>query len=81
MSSPNQIPSATPNVDELERKAARQRERITRDVAALQQDVRRELDVRARLEDGIQTNPRGFYGAAAGTALFTGYILARILKA
>ena len=70
-----------PNVEELEQRAAEQRERLSRDVAALQHDVRRELDVRGRLKDGIHTNPRGFYGAAAGAALFTGYILARILKA
>lgn len=73
--------SAQPNVDELERRAAEQRERVSRDVAALQEDVRREFDVRGRLEDGIHSNPRGFYGAAAGAALFTGYVLARILKA
>jgi Flp pilus assembly protein TadB len=70
-----------PNVEELESRAAEQRERVSRDVAALQQDVRREFDVRARLQDGIHTHPRGFYGAAAGAALFTGYVLARILKA
>lgn len=81
MSSPSAQPNTRPSVDELERRAAEQRERVSRDVAALQQDMRRELDVRGRLEDGIHTNPRGFYGAAAGAAMFTGYVLARILKA
>lgn len=68
-------------VSELEQRAAEQRERLSRDLAVLRHDVRRELDVRRRVENGIHTNPRGFYGAAAGAALFTGYVLARILKA
>ncbi len=68
-------------VDELERRAAMERERLSRDVAVLREDVRRELDVRGRVEDGIHASPRAFYGAAAGTALVAGYVLARILKA
>jgi len=72
--------SAHLSVEELERRATEQRERVSRDVAALQQEMRREFDVPARLKDGIHTNPRGFYGAAAGAALFTGYMLARILR-
>jgi len=43
--------------------------------------MRREFDVRTRLEDGIHTKPEAFYGTAAGVALFVGYIFARILKA
>lgn len=70
-----------PNVEELERQAEADRERVRRDVAGLRQDVRRQLDVRRRVQDGIHSNPRAYYGAAAGTALFTGYLLARILKA
>lgn len=69
------------NVDELERRAAEQRERVSRDVAALRREVRRQLDFRGRMEEGIHANPRGYYGAAAGTALFAGYVLARMLKA
>lgn len=68
-------------VEVLERRAAEQRQRLTQDVASLQDDVRRELDVRGRLAEGIHSNPRRFYGAAAGAALFTGYLFARILKA
>lgn len=68
-------------VDELESRAERERERLSRDVARLRQDVRRELDVRSRVEEGIHTKPEAFYGAAAGAALFVGYIFARILKA
>ena len=68
-------------VDELERRAEEQRERVSRDVAALQKEVRRELDVRTRLKHGIHTSPRGFYSSVAGAALFTGYVLARFLKA
>lgn len=68
-------------VEVLERRATEQRERLSRDVAALQRDVRREFDVRGRLAEGFHSNPRRFYGAAAGAAVFTGYVLARILKA
>lgn len=68
------------SVDELEYLAAQQREQVRRRVATLQQDVRRGLDVPARVADGIHSNPRGFYGAAAGAAAFTGYVLAKILK-
>lgn len=68
-------------VDELEQRAEKQRERLSQDVARLRQDVRRELDVRTRVEDGIHEKPGTFYGTAAGAALFVGYIIARILKA
>lgn len=68
-------------VDELERQAAEQRRRVSRDVAALRRDLRWELDLRGHLEDGIHARPSAFYGGAAATALFAGYVLARILKA
>lgn len=69
------------NVDELERQAEAQRRRVSRDVAALREDVRRELDLKERAKDRIHGNPGACYGAAAGTALFVGYLLARVLKA
>ncbi|MFP5277298.1 MAG: hypothetical protein ACLGPM_09280 [Acidobacteriota bacterium] len=74
---------ASPNapVDELEQRAERERERVSRDMARLRQDMRREMDVRGRVEDGIHQKPGTFYGGAAGAALFVGYIFARILKA
>lgn len=68
-------------VDELERRAEKQRERLSDDVARLRQNMKRELDVRGRMEDGIHEKPGAFYGAAAGAGLFVGYIFARILKA
>jgi hypothetical protein len=68
------------SVDELENRAARERERINRDVAELRQGVRRELDIRGRIEDSIQARPAAAYGAAAGAALFAGYATARMLK-
>lgn len=68
-------------VDELERRAEEQRRRLSRDVAELRQNMQRELDVRGRVEDGIHAQPARFYGVAAGVALLTGYLFARILKA
>ena len=68
------------SVDELENRAARERERVNRDVVELRQNVRRELDVRGRIEDRIQQRPAAAYGAAAGAALFAGFALARMLK-
>lgn len=73
--------SAAVNVSELEEQAAEERKRMSRDLSDLRQSVRRTLDARGRVKDGIHANPRGFYGTAAGTALFAGYVLARILKA
>ena len=68
------------NVDELENRAASERERLNRDVAELRHNVRREIDIRGRAEDRIRGNPGAFYGVAAGAALFAGYALARLLK-
>jgi hypothetical protein len=68
------------SVDELENRAARERERVNRDVAQLRQGVRRELDIRGRIEDRIQERPAAAYGAAAGAALLAGYAIARMIK-
>ncbi len=75
------MPSRNASVEELERRAEEQRERLTRDVTSLRQDVRRQLDVRRHVEEGVHTKPRTFYAAAAGTAAFAGYVLARTMKA
>lgn len=69
-----------PSVDELERRAAAERREITRDVAAVRHDLRREMDVRGRIEDRIRAKPETAYFTAAGAAAFFGYSLARILK-
>lgn len=69
------------SVDELERRAEDQRKRLSRDVSELRQNMQREMDVRGRVVEGIHSQPRRVYGVAAGVALFTGYLLARILKA
>ena len=66
--------------DELERRAALQREEVTRDIASVRRDLRREMDVRGRLEDRIRARPQPAYLSAAGAAAFLGFILARILK-
>jgi ElaB/YqjD/DUF883 family membrane-anchored ribosome-binding protein len=68
-------------VDELERRADQQRQRVSRDVAELRHNMQRELDVRGRVGDSIHAQPGRFYGIAAGVALFIGYLFARILKA
>lgn len=68
------------SVDELENRAARERERLNRDVVELRQDVRREMDIQSRVKGSIQAKPAAFYGTAAGAALFAGYALARIFK-
>ena len=68
------------SVDELENRAARERERLNRDVVELRQDIRREMDIHSRVKESIQAKPAAFYGTAAGAALFAGYALARIFK-
>lgn len=68
------------SVDELENRAARERERINRKVAELRHEVRREMDIRGRIEDRIAERPAAAYGAAAGLALVAGYAVARMLK-
>lgn len=68
------------SVDELENRAARERERINRDVAALRHEVRREMDIRGRIEGRIAERPAAAYSAAAGLALVAGYAVARMLK-
>lgn len=80
MASPN-VSAGEREVIELEKRAEQQRHRLSRDVGTLRQSVREELDVRSRMENGIHDRPRAFYGAAAGIALFMGYVLARLLKA
>lgn len=74
-------PVSALDVEALERQAELQRLRLGRDVADLRESVREELDVRTRVEQGIHAQPRAFYSAAAGIALFIGYIFARLLKA
>ena len=69
------------SVGELEARAARERERLSRDVAEIRQDVRREMDIRRRVEDRIRHKPGIAYGTAAGAAALVGYIVARVLKA
>lgn len=69
-----------PSLNELEQKAEEQRQRLGRDVANLRQSMRDQLNVRSRLEDGIHAHPGVFYAAAAGTALFAGYTMARRMK-
>lgn len=73
--------SQTASVDELERRAEEQRERLTHDVSALRDDVRDKMDVRQYVKEGVHHKPGTFYGATAGTAAFCGYLLARTLKA
>ncbi len=68
------------SVGELEERAARERERLNRDVVELRHDVRREMDIRGRAEDRVRAKPEVFYGAAAGAALLAGYAVARLLK-
>ena len=68
------------SVDELENRAAREREQLNRDVVELREEVRREMDLRSRAKDAIRAKPAAFYGTAAGAALFAGFALARILK-
>jgi hypothetical protein len=68
-------------VGELEARAARERERVSRDVAEIRHDVLREMDVRRRVEDRIRRKPGAIYGTAAGAAALVGYLFARVLKA
>jgi ElaB/YqjD/DUF883 family membrane-anchored ribosome-binding protein len=68
------------SVDELENRAARERERLNRDVVELRQGVRREMDVRGRVEDNIHSRPGVAYGVAAAAALFVGFALSRALS-
>ena len=67
-------------VDELERQANRERERLGRHVAELRRGIEERLDVRRIAEDRIRARPGAIYGAAALLAALAGYIFARLLK-
>jgi hypothetical protein len=69
-----------PNVDELERKAEHQRERLGRRVVELRNGLEESLDLRRITEECIRARPGAFYGSAAVFAALTGYIFARLLK-
>ena len=68
------------SVGELEERAAHERERVRRDVGEVRHDLRREMDVRGRVEDRIRSKPGAAYGTAAGAAALAGYVIARVLK-
>ena len=69
------------SVEELEARAARERERLSSDIGQVRQEASRELDVQQRINDRIHEKPGTAYGIAAGAALFVGYLFARLLKA
>ena len=68
-------------VNELEQQADRERQRIHRRVAEIRSGIERRLDIRRNAEEKIRDRPGAIYGAAAGLAVLTGYIFARVLKA
>ena len=69
------------SVEQLEQRAARERQHLTRDVVRVREDLHRELDFRHRLENQIRAKPGLFYGVAGGFALLVGYALGRLIKA
>ena len=70
-----------PSAEQLEQRAALEREEVSRDLARVRRDLRRELDFRGRLENGIRTRPALAYGCAGAASVLTGYLLARLVKA
>lgn len=73
--------AGAPDINELERRAEEQLQSVGRHVADLRQNWRNEVDVRARVKDGVHTKPRAFYSAAAGAGILAGYVVARLMKA
>jgi ElaB/YqjD/DUF883 family membrane-anchored ribosome-binding protein len=71
----------TQAVEQLEKQAQRERERLGRHVAEMRQELEERLDLRRIAEDRIRARPAAFYGAAAAIAALVGYLFARLLKA
>jgi ElaB/YqjD/DUF883 family membrane-anchored ribosome-binding protein len=69
------------SVEELEARAERERQRLSRDIGEVRLEASRELDVQRRIDDRIHEKPGTAYGIAAGGALFLGYLFGRLLKA
>lgn len=61
--------AGAPDINELERRAEEQLQSVSRHVADLRQNWRNEVDVRARVKDGVHTKPQAFYSAAAGVGV------------